>query len=58
MDLELEQESPNRGSVMYIKVEYYERMVIQDQKDEEIGNKIMHILLEYNMRVPRNRDNK
>ena len=45
--IKLEHESTNRGSVMYVKEEYYGRMVrIQETGYAKIGSEIMHILLD------------
>ena len=44
--IKLEHESPNRGSVMYVKEEYYDKMVrITAPEDKKIGSEIIHILL-------------
>ena len=44
--IKLEHESPNRGSEMYLKEEYYNKMVrIQEPEDQQIGSEIIHILL-------------
>ena len=39
--------SPNRGSAMYVKEEYYDEMVrIEEPKDKKIGSEIIHIRLD------------
>ena len=44
--IKLDHDSPNSGSVMYVKNEYYVKMVrITNPDDKKIGSEIIHILL-------------
>ena len=51
--IKLEHKSPNRGSVMYVKEENYDKMVrITEPEDKKIVSDIIHILLNT---LPRNK---
>ena len=44
--IKLDHISPNRGSIMYVKNEYYDKMVrIKDPDDKKIVSEIIHILI-------------
>ena len=41
--IKLEHDNPNRGSVIYVKEEYYDK--ITEPENKKIGSEIIHILL-------------